>query len=165
MPAKQHLSLARTLKRHLLLFFADVDGLKQINDRFGHHEGDRTLLRVAASLKKTFRKSDATARLGGDEFIAVVLEEPGRSSESIGKRLQFNLQRLAAEEPRYSLSLSIGAARFDPQAATSLHNLMVEADEALYMQKREAHVPILPALPSRSWMRHGVESGKPRLLA
>jgi len=135
--AKQHLKLSHSMKGRLLMFFADVDGLKQINDRFGHHEGDRALLRTATSFKNAFRKSDVTARLGGDEFIALMLEEPERNAETIRRRLQLNLARCAVKEPRYRLSLSVGVARLDPQAASSLQDLMAQADNALYAQKRK----------------------------
>ena len=135
--AKQQLRLARTMKQQLLLFFADVDGLKQINDRFGHHEGDHALRRTADSFKKTFRESDITARLCGDEFVALMIESPKRNAETISRRLQLNLTRCAVKEPRYRLSLSIGVARFDPQTASSLQELMSQADKALYAQKRK----------------------------
>jgi diguanylate cyclase (GGDEF)-like protein len=137
--AKRQLSLARTLKRQLLLFFADVDGLKQINDRFGHHEGDRALQRTAVSFKKTFRNTDVTARLCGDEFVALMLEEPTRNVKTITRRLQRNLLRHAVREPRYLLSVSVGIARFDPEGAASLQDLMIQADKALYVQKRKRH--------------------------
>src|SRR5258708_3443086 len=70
----------------MVLFFADVDGLKSINDRFGHGEGDRALARAAACIKQTFRKFDLTARLSGDEFVALTVEVPGRSTAAICKR-------------------------------------------------------------------------------
>ncbi|HYM35833.1 MAG TPA: GGDEF domain-containing protein [Steroidobacteraceae bacterium] len=142
--AKQHLKLAHTMKRQLLMFFADVDGLKQINDRFGHREGDRALIRTATSFKKTFRRSDVTARLSGDEFVALIVEEPERNEETIRHRLQLNLMRRAVKESRYRLSLSIGVARFDPQAASSLQDLMERADEALYAQKRKGLILAQP---------------------
>ncbi len=61
--ATGYLRWARGAGRKLLMFFADVDGLKSINDRFGHGEGDRAIARAAACIKETFRQSDVTARL------------------------------------------------------------------------------------------------------
>ncbi len=142
--AKQQLRLARIMKRQLLLFFADVDGLKQINDRFGHHEGDCALMRIGNSFKKTFRESDVTARLCGDEFVALVIEAPERNAETISRRLQRSLARRAAKESRYRLSLSIGVARFDPEAAASLQDLLAHADKALYVEKRKQHLLAQP---------------------
>lgn len=139
--AKQHLRLARNMKQQLLLFFADLDGLKQINDEFGHRVGDEALIAAAAIIKKTFRKSDITARLSGDEFVALVMDEPGRRAERIRDRLLINVDKYAGKDPRYSLSLSVGVARIDPNTGASLHTLlaqlMTQADAAMYSQKRQ----------------------------
>jgi len=144
--AKQHLRLARNMKQQLLLFFADLDGLKQINDRFGHRAGDEALVLAAGAFKKTFRKSDISARLGGDEFVALVMEEPNRDSEQLRRRLLNNLHKYASKEQRYSLSLSVGVARIDPSANVPLHTmlakLMTQADAAMYMQKRLAKTAV-----------------------
>ena len=66
--AQQQLKIAQREDWQLVLLFADLDSLKNINDNFGHTEGDRALKNVAAVLKKTFRTSDLLARLGGDEW-------------------------------------------------------------------------------------------------
>src|SRR3989338_8947318 len=70
--AADRLKLTRRSKTGLWMFFADVDGLKHINDTFGHQEGDRALTDVAQILKKIFRESDIIARLSGDEFIILI---------------------------------------------------------------------------------------------
>jgi two-component system, cell cycle response regulator len=134
--ASQHLRWARDMRQPMLLFFADLDGLKLINDHFGHCAGDRAISLVAACIRRTFRKSDVTARLSGDEFVAMVQEEPGRSAESICQRLQINLADCAGAESRYQLSLSVGVAHFDPQKPVALQELMRQADTALYENKR-----------------------------
>ena len=66
--ANQHLKLARRTRTGFWLILLDIDRLKQINDTFGHHEGDRAIVTTAEILEKTFRDSDIIARLGGDEF-------------------------------------------------------------------------------------------------
>ncbi len=71
--AQGHLRLASRTGQRFLLLFADVDGLKQINDTFGHHEGDLALARVSEVLRRTFRQSDVVARFGGDEFAILAL--------------------------------------------------------------------------------------------
>ncbi len=58
----------------MLFFFADLDGLKWINDTLGHEEGDRALIEAATVFKETFRTSDIVARLGGDEFAALAID-------------------------------------------------------------------------------------------
>jgi two-component system, cell cycle response regulator len=132
--AAQHLRCARDMGQPMVMFFADVDGLKSINDRFGHGEGDRALVRAAACIKQTFRKFDLTARLSGDEFVALTVEVPGRSTEAICRRLQSKLAHCSG--PEYKLSLSVGVAHFDPSSPVTLQELMTQADAALYRHKR-----------------------------
>jgi two-component system, cell cycle response regulator len=148
--AAQHLQCARDMGQPMVLFFADVDGLKSINDRFGHGEGDRALARAAACIKQTFRKFDLTARLSGDEFVALTVEVPGRSTAAICKRLQSKLAHCSGAE--YKLSLSVGVAHFDPASPVTLQELMRQADVALYRHKRRdrwasdgtAPLPLIP---------------------
>lgn len=146
--ADEYRKTACRMKQQLLLFFADLDGLKQINDHFGHGEGDRALVRAAESFKKTFRGYDIVARLGGDEFTALVVERPGRSAEAISRRLQESLAQCTAKENRYHLSLSMGVARFDPDTAPTLQELVRQADEALYQQKRNKRASPLENSPA-----------------
>jgi two-component system cell cycle response regulator len=134
--ATRHLRYACDTGQHMMMFFADVDGLKSINDRFGHGEGDRALARAAASIKETFRKFDLTARLSGDEFVALIAEVPGRSAEAICGRLNSKLADCSGAESPYKLSLSVGVAHFDPRKPVTLQELMRRADEALYRHKR-----------------------------
>jgi len=135
--ATQHLRWALDTGQHMLMFFADLDGLKWINDRFGHGEGDRAIALAAACIKETFRKFDVTARLSGDEFVALILDEPGRSAETICRRLHANLADCAGADSPYKLSLSVGVAHFDPAKPATLQELMKQADAALYQHKRK----------------------------
>ena len=135
--ATQQLTWARDSGQHMVMFFADLDGLKWINDRYGHGEGDRAISLAAACIKETFRRFDVTARLSGDEFVALIMEEPGRSAETICRRLQMNLADCAGAESPYRLSMSIGAAHFDPDNPVPLQELMRQADTELYEHKRK----------------------------
>jgi diguanylate cyclase (GGDEF)-like protein len=134
--ATQQLKLARRNGQTLLLLFCDVDNLKKINDTYGHHEGDQALIRAADALEQSFRSSDVLARLGGDEFVVLASEASTKTQEVLLRRLEKNLKKLNASESRYELSLSVGVARFDPKSAISLGELMTQADEAMYEQKR-----------------------------
>jgi two-component system, cell cycle response regulator len=136
--ATRYLRWARDRGQHLSLLFADIDGLKSINDRFGHGEGDRAISLAAASIKETFRRFDVTARLSGDEFVALIIDVPGRSVEAICNRLQTNLAQRSGAERRYTSSLSMGVAHFDPEKPVTLQELMRQADVALYRHKRKA---------------------------
>lgn len=135
--AEQHLKLARRTGRGAMLVFADVDGFKQVNDRFGHPEGDRALVAVAETLRTTFRESDIVARVGGDEFAVLAIEASGGSGERIRRRLAETLEdqnRRAARQ--YPLSVTAGIALFDPQRASGVEDMIAEADRALYALKR-----------------------------
>jgi diguanylate cyclase (GGDEF)-like protein len=131
----QQLKVMRRRGQGLLLFFADVDDLKSINDTFGHREGDLALVRTADALQRTFRNSDIVARLSGDEFAVLALEASCQDQDAILRRLEGHLQKVSAEELRYKLSVSVGAARFDPKNSVPLEDLLAKADQAMYEQK------------------------------
>ena len=135
--AQQQLKIAQREDWELVLLFADLDSLKNINDNFGHTEGDRALKSVASVLNKTFRTSDLIARLGGDEFIVLALNAPAAGVQKMKTRLKSNLDRHNSQNRYYQLSLSIGIAQFDPNHETSLESTIVEADKALYDNKRK----------------------------
>jgi diguanylate cyclase (GGDEF)-like protein len=134
--AERQLKVGRRSGRGMLLFFIDVDGLKQINDSFGHSEGDRALKHAAKALEKTFRDSDVIARMGGDEFVVLAIEASDFSEGTIRARLCKYLKAIASRESRYLISLSLGAARFDPHSNSSLGDLIIQADRAMYKRKR-----------------------------
>jgi diguanylate cyclase (GGDEF)-like protein len=134
--AAHQLKLARRNTQGALLFFADVDNLKYINDSYGHREGDLALMRAAAALGETFRDSDVLARFGGDEFAVLAIETTNQNQQAILRRMDESLAALNADESRYQVRLSVGVARFDPLQALPLDELIVCADEAMYEQKR-----------------------------
>ncbi len=134
--AVQQLKLARRKEQSLLLLYCDLDNLKKINDSYGHREGDLALVRTADALEQAFRDSDILARLGGDEFVVLASEASSQTQEVLLRRLEKNVKKSNANESRYELSLSVGVARFDPKRAISLGELMAQADEAMYEQKR-----------------------------
>lgn len=134
--AIHQLKLAHRQDEDVLLLFCDVDNLKQINDSFGHHEGDQALIRAAAALKATFRDSDVLARLGGDEFAVLASDASIPSRQAIVPRIEDSLKKANAAQTRYKLSFSIGVARFDPQTPVSLGDLMARADQDMYSYKK-----------------------------
>lgn len=133
--AQQQIKVARRNRRELVLLFVDMDDFKQINDTHGHKEGDVALQRAARVLRSTFRDSDIIARLGGDEFV--VLAADTGSSASIIHRLRQELgDRNEHDGYPYTLSFSVGAARFDPEDPPTIEELLQTADAMLYEQKR-----------------------------
>jgi diguanylate cyclase (GGDEF)-like protein len=113
-----------------VLFFFDLDRLKEINDRFGHAAGDQAICAVAEALRATFRTSDLLARLGGDEFVALATMTP-EQIERVRHEIASHLQQREWEEP---LAVSMGVAELIP--GESLDALIRRADEGMYREKR-----------------------------
>jgi two-component system, cell cycle response regulator len=130
--ASQQLKLALRNGRSSIVFLSDVNGLKRINDQFGHAEGDKALIRTAHALEETFRDSDVLARFGGDEFAILALETADEGQTTIRQRIQVAIASANAVESRYRLSLSIGAASANPDEKHVLDDLLLHADEDLY---------------------------------
>lgn len=129
--------LALRSEQPLLLFFADVDGLKAANDRFGHVHGDALLVACGEVLKMTFRESDIVARLGGDEFAILAQGGTGESRDAVLRRLDSALVLMNRDVlAPHQLSLSVGAARLDPQNPVSLSELLSIADREVLSKKR-----------------------------
>jgi diguanylate cyclase (GGDEF)-like protein len=139
---ERQLKLAGRSRRDMLLFFIDVDGLKRINDSFGHSEGDLSLIRTANALLKTFRDTDVVARLGGDEFAALAIQASDHSEATIVARLREHLELVNAREPSYRLSVSFGTARFVPGVTDSIAKLILEADRTMYRARRNQRMPM-----------------------
>ena len=134
--ADQQVKLAIRTKRNLMLVLADVDGLKAVNDGFGHREGDLALIKTAEILKKAFRKSDVIARIGGDEFALLAIEASKDSHELLRERIRQNLEECnRAEKLRYTLSMSIGITFFEGVNPVTLAELLGLADQSLYADK------------------------------
>jgi diguanylate cyclase (GGDEF)-like protein len=132
----QILAMAEREGGHPILFYADVDHLKRVNDSGGHRAGDALLIRASAALKATFRDTDVLGRLSGDEFAALTVSDGAGGERSVLNRLRRTLARMNAGEPRYPVSLSMGVATFDPAAPATLDELIARADGGMYVQKR-----------------------------
>ena len=135
--AERHLELARRKGAEMLLIFADIDGLKAINDTHGHAAGDQALVDAANLLRTTYRSADIIARLGGDEFTVFPLEASHQSADLLLARLTRNLNHENAARGRpYTLSLSVGVGRLDPVRCQTVQQVLEQADRELYERKR-----------------------------
>ena len=116
---------------------ADLDNFKVINDRFGHHVGDRFLAEIARVLKSHLRERDILVRLSGDEFAALLPLTGFAQAALLAERLQqaVDLFRLRLEEWNVARSgLSIGIALY-PQDGEGFEDLLVRADHNMYQNK------------------------------
>jgi diguanylate cyclase (GGDEF)-like protein len=138
--AEQQIKYVRRLQNKLIVMYADLDGLKRINDTFGHREGDRALVQVGKILRKTIRDSDIIARIGGDEFALFAADAICDDIQALPSRLQKNIEQSNAEHlSGYPLSLSIGTVCCDFVDATPLEELLNRADKAMYEEKQKKH--------------------------
>jgi diguanylate cyclase (GGDEF)-like protein len=135
--ARQTQMLCARLAKKAWLLFADMDGLKQINDTLGHAEGDRALIEMARIFRETFRASDIISRWGGDEFAVIAVETSEASGENLIARLQTNIAAFnAAGRHPFKLSLSAGVVACDRFPGCSIEELVALADASMYAHKR-----------------------------
>jgi len=124
-------------KTTLTVMVSDMDGFKQVNDRFGHLEGNRVLRLFAQALKDSCREYDYVARMGGDEFVVIA---PGLAADAAVKKAEQMraLARQAGAEVcgEEILSLSVGRAVFPADGADAEH-LLTEADRRMYVEKQK----------------------------
>jgi diguanylate cyclase (GGDEF)-like protein len=135
----QEVARCRRMKTSLAVMVCDIDGFKQINDSFGHLEGDKLLREFSALLKEACRGYDYVARMGGDEFVVTA---PGLSPEAAGeKAIRLNEAAIQAGRQicgRNIITLSVGTA-FCPADGFDVERLLAEADRRMYSLKQSHH--------------------------
>ena len=126
---------ARRHKTGLNVLFLDMDGLKDINYRFGHGEGDQALRDIAAVLRGTIRESDVVARAGGDEFVVLVQDGP-QAAKELAQRIERRIAAANAKgDRRYKLDVSMGMVFWPPDEKATLQELIEHADQRMYAAK------------------------------
>ncbi|MGB5179338.1 MAG: sensor domain-containing diguanylate cyclase [Gammaproteobacteria bacterium] len=134
------LGICRRLGRPASMLFFDLDLFKQINDRFGHAEGDHALTSFARILKQNFRESDLLGRLGGDEFAVLLTNTSKEELNDALQRLQHTLDQYNHTSRRgYDIVYSVGAVQFDATRHADVADLMAQADTLMYEQKKQRH--------------------------
>ena len=115
----------------------DIDGLKVVNDTFGHHEGDNVLRRVAAVLRGRVRETDLIARLGGDEFAVLAPKSEAEGALQLAEDLRAGIGEHDPEEDGPAISASIGIAIFGGPGGAGAEAVLESADQAMYRAKEE----------------------------
>lgn len=110
----------------------DINNFKQVNDLYGHLEGDHVLRRFGASLKRVCRSMDIIVRYGGDEFLVILPNTPVDMSETVAGRIKEDFKEIASSYPDIALGLAIGVAE---NAGKDLSALLLEVDDRLYSKK------------------------------
>lgn len=136
---QKSIDLALEMKNTGIIFFIDMDGLKAINDTYGHKMGDEAIKAQALVLKKALRMNDVVGRIGGDEFVAVAIGMTSDSLPKIRKKIEKQSASISAEKNfPFTLSCSIGAIPFTSDKK-NLSELLLGADALLYEEKRQKH--------------------------
>ena len=135
----QEVTRCRRMKTSLAVMVCDIDGFKQINDSFGHLEGDKLLREFTARLKEACRGYDYVARMGGDEFV---ITAPGLTPDAAVEKAD-RLNQAAIEAGRQTcgrdiITLSVGTA-FCPDDGFDVEKLLAEADRRMYSMKQSHH--------------------------
>lgn len=134
--AEQQLKTAYRSQTPFCLLFIDLDGLKQVNDTFGHLLGDQLIQNTAQLLKQAFRDSDIVARFGGDEFV-ILIPDCADTVDDFYTRLQSYIEQFNQSQALpYQLSMSIGVNRCTADETASLEQLVKQADQRMYEHKR-----------------------------
>lgn len=121
-----------------IVFFFDMDGLKKINDTYGHEMGDKAIQLLAKSIKSVFRSSDVVGRLSGDEFGVVALGMIEENIPKIRRKIVLMNERVSRQNDLpFTLSVSFGTANL--HTSTVLKKLLTVADGELYKEKRKKH--------------------------
>jgi diguanylate cyclase (GGDEF)-like protein len=132
----EEISRAQRHGRPLTILLLDLNGLKHLNDKFGHAAGDELIRQFAARLNKAIRGSDLAVRLGGDEFLVLLPEcKPDEVRHVLGRLSGLNVDRNGQS---IALSFSAGWTNFKP--GESPEDLLQRADELLYVNKRAGRV-------------------------
>jgi diguanylate cyclase (GGDEF)-like protein len=139
--ANARIAEARRSKTPMALFYADVDGLKRINDELGHEHGDRVIQDAARTLRHVFRGGDILARIGGDEFVGLLPNFAPAAREPLLERLATAIS-MPGQQPRpFRLSMSYGLTFVDWDRGQSLDELLADADRGMYERKRAGKSP------------------------
>lgn len=121
--------------------FIDLDKFKPINDQFGHFEGDKVLIEIAARIKLEIRKIDLVARIGGDEFIVIIDIESIDQAKHVAQKLIEQIEQpLIIQKSSTTVTASIGISIY-PDDANNAKELLEHADQAMYEAKLHKDVP------------------------
>ncbi|WP_339433209.1 MULTISPECIES: sensor domain-containing diguanylate cyclase [unclassified Pseudomonas] len=135
--AQHALDACARLNRPATLLFFDLNDFKQINDLYGHAEGDSALKTFADVLRIAFRESDVVGRLGGDEFVALLTGSSHVETTAIMARLNEILQeRNAMLQRGYAIRFSVGQIEYDAKRHDTVDRLLADADGAMYAHKQ-----------------------------
>lgn len=132
-------------KQAFSFIMLDIDHFKDINDSYGHDEGDQALCVIANLLIKSIKQVDSVYRYAGDEFILIIESERPDAALRVVERLESNLQKYNRSKLRpYRLSFSSGIVFYDGERDVSFLDLFTKADERMYRNKKQRDEETVP---------------------
>jgi diguanylate cyclase (GGDEF)-like protein len=138
---KHALELSRRFQKPAALLYFNLDQFKQINDRFGHAEGDLALKTFAQCLKLTFRESDVLGHLGKDEFAVFMTNVSNVELEHALGRLRDAIDQYNKDAKRgYDIAFSFGKVAFDASGHADVEDLMAKANALMYLNKKDKDI-------------------------
>ena len=130
--------------KEAMIVFADMDNLKQVNDKFGHNNGDFAIKSIANILKSSFSEDDIIGRIGGDEFVAFAfLDAPDRQQKIIKTISEYSEALNESCGKPYYIDISLGVHTFTCSQMLSIEEVLHHADEALYEQKKNKRKSVI----------------------
>lgn len=137
---EKQIQLCKRNNWDLTICYIDVDGLKGVNDSFGHQEGDDYILFVTNVLKEIIRESDGLCRLGGDEFLLVLPECDVPKADQVLKRIVKSLDEYNKRKSKpYKISFSYGLVKYDFDEQPKIGSLIAKADMEMYKHKKKKY--------------------------
>lgn len=134
--AERQLNLADRLDGEIYLFYADLDNLKVINDKLGHHMGDQALAETAGIMRRTFRQTDIISRIGGDEFAVLLTTRQNEDTDGVAARFKQEIGAVNQVENRpYIIEASFGIVKHDRETPHTIEELLSQADALMYRHK------------------------------
>jgi diguanylate cyclase (GGDEF)-like protein len=160
---KQHIRhLLRVHKRYghpFAVMLLDIDGLKRINDEFGHAAGDRVLMGVADAVRETIRSADTPIRMGGDEFCVLAAHQTAALAEIAARRLCAAISRVQTPDGN-QVGVSVGVVSC-PQHGVDADGLLESADAAMYRAKSSGRRVAVGAPGAETGPDHPLEENRP----
>ncbi|MGB7605901.1 MAG: diguanylate cyclase [Lutisporaceae bacterium] len=138
---EKQIQLCKRNEWDLMICYIDVDGLKVVNDTYGHQEGDDYILFITNVLKEIIRESDGLCRMGGDEFLLVLPECDMKKGQQVLRRIEkaLNENNVRKAKP-YKLGISYGLIAYDFEEQPQIGSLIIRADMEMYKHKHNKQV-------------------------
>jgi diguanylate cyclase (GGDEF)-like protein len=133
---EREIQRSQRFQRGFCLLMMDLDGLKSINDRYGHYQGDLVLRDVARIISGGLRKVDVAARYGGDEFVALLPETDASGGYRAAEKIRLGVNELTIESEGQTINVSISTGIVSyPEGGETADALLIAADQAMYSSK------------------------------